>query len=186
MKKSQIIFLNGASSSGKTTLGRALQKILPQPFLYLSSDLLIDANILPEINSMEQRVEWKWENIRPIFFDGFHRSIPAMALAGNDLIVEHVLEFKTWYDDCRQLLEPFDVFYVGVFCPIPELELREKKRGDRRIGEGRSHLEDGVHTWGPYDFIIDTSLSNPEVSAQHVLNAFKSKREIGVFHIGYN
>ena len=33
-----IIMLNGASSSGKSTLARGLQTVLADPFLHLSSD----------------------------------------------------------------------------------------------------------------------------------------------------
>jgi chloramphenicol 3-O phosphotransferase len=37
-----IIYLNGPSSAGKTTLARALQERLPEPYLYLSIDTLIE------------------------------------------------------------------------------------------------------------------------------------------------
>ncbi len=59
----------------------------------------------------------------------------AFAVAGNDLIVEHVVEFQSWYDDCVRLLNDFDVFYVGIHCPIKELERREKMRGDLFVVE---------------------------------------------------
>ncbi|HEY3340539.1 MAG TPA: hypothetical protein VGK81_00920, partial [Anaerolineae bacterium] len=45
----QIIYLNGASSAGKTTLGRALQRALPAPFLLLGMDMLVDA-MPPQLN----------------------------------------------------------------------------------------------------------------------------------------
>lgn len=38
----KIIILNGASSSGKSTLARQLQDLLDQPFLHVSSDQLVD------------------------------------------------------------------------------------------------------------------------------------------------
>jgi len=44
--KGKIIFLNGTSSSGKTSLARALQRELEEPFLYYSSDTF--ATFLPE------------------------------------------------------------------------------------------------------------------------------------------
>jgi chloramphenicol 3-O phosphotransferase len=34
--------------------------------------------------------------MRSHFFDGFHRCIPAMAAAGNNLIVDHVIEHSAW------------------------------------------------------------------------------------------
>lgn len=39
----QVIVLNGGSSSGKTSLARCLQTVLPQPWLVLGVDQLIDA-----------------------------------------------------------------------------------------------------------------------------------------------
>ena len=154
MPATSIIFLNGPSSSGKTTLGHALQQILETPYFYFSSDQLVQANVLPRVDRGAKTGEWAWRTIRPHFFDGFHRCIAALATAGNPLIVEHVLEFQSWLDDCVQLLAPFDVFFVGVHCPLEELERRERQRGNREIGEGRSHQEEGVHSWGPYDFEV--------------------------------
>jgi chloramphenicol 3-O phosphotransferase len=41
------------------------------------------------------------------FFDGFHRCIPAIAEAGNNLIVEtHIIEFPQWRHSLAQLLQP--------------------------------------------------------------------------------
>jgi chloramphenicol 3-O phosphotransferase len=165
MQKSHIIFLNGASSSGKTTLGRTLQPMLDQPYFYFSSDQLVAANILPEVDRTLHTGQRAWRTIRPRFFAGFHRCIAALATAGNSLIVEHVLEVQSWLDDCVQLLAPFDVFFVGVHCSLEELERRERERGDRTLGEGRSHLVEGVHTWGVYDFEVDTSVASPQENA---------------------
>lgn len=177
----RILFLNGASSSGKSTLGRALQKIMDTPFLYFSSDQMVEAEVIPALPPNPPGPEWEWASIRPRFFDGFHRCIAALAEAGNDLIVEHVLERRDWFEDCVSLLSRFDVFFVGVHCPLPELERRERSRGNRQIGEGRSHLEDGVHAWSPYDFEIDTSSGEPEANAMRVKAAFRDRLGRGVF-----
>ncbi|MEO8183021.1 MAG: AAA family ATPase [Deltaproteobacteria bacterium] len=181
MSGTPVILLNGASSSGKTTLARALQRALEAPFFYFSSDQLVAAGVLPEVNRTVTTGPRAWSTIRPRFFDGFHRATAALAAAGNALIVEHVIEFRSWYDDLLELLADCDVFYVGVECPLPELERRERERGDRFIGEGRSHLDDGVHTWGPYDLRIDTSLSTPEDNARRIQQAFHERKPPGAF-----
>lgn len=50
------------------------------------------------------------------------------------------------------------MFLVGVHCAVDELERRERLRGDRRIGEGRGHVEvNGIHNLGPYDLEVDTT-----------------------------
>jgi len=104
----RVILLNGASSSGKSTLATGLQHALDEPFLYLSSDQLVDAGVLPERRDAEGPFRW-WEELRPRFFAGFHGCIPALADAGNDLIVEHVIEFPAWRAELAQLLAHLDV-----------------------------------------------------------------------------
>ena len=140
-----------------------------------------EANILPEVDRNAQEGERAWQVIRPRFFDGFHRCIAALAGAGNSLIVEHVIEFQSWLDDCVRLLAPFDVFFVGVHCPLVELERRERERGNRAIGEGRSHLLDGVHTWSAYDFEVDTSVHTPAENARLIQAALANKPNPSAF-----
>ena len=153
----RIILLNGASSSGKSTLARGLQENLDSPFLHLSSDQLVDAGVLPRRRDAEGPFAW-WDEVRPRFFAGFHRCLPAFAGAGNDLIVEHIIEFACWRRDLVELLAGLDVFLIGVHCDLDELDRRERDRGDRRIGEGRTHVEgDRIHEFGPYDYEIDTT-----------------------------
>jgi chloramphenicol 3-O phosphotransferase len=153
----RLIVLNGASSSGKSTLAHALQDALDSPFLLVSSDQLIAAGLLPRRREPQGPFAW-WEQMRPRFFEGFHRCLPALAAAGNDLIVEHVIEFATWRAELAELLDGFDVFLVGVHCDPDELDRREHMRGDRRPGEGRAHVEENrIHEFGPYDYETDTT-----------------------------
>jgi chloramphenicol 3-O-phosphotransferase len=42
MEKGKIIFLNGVSSSGKTTLAKSLQERLPDLFYWIAVDIFID------------------------------------------------------------------------------------------------------------------------------------------------
>jgi chloramphenicol 3-O phosphotransferase len=159
----KIIFLNGASSAGKSTLAHALQARLDEPFWHYSIDHLLSAQVLPQ-----QRMDaghFVWAEMRPAFFEGFHRSLPALAIAGNNLVVEHIVETREWMDRLLSLLSPFDVFFVGVHCTLPELERRELARGDRRIGEARADYE-VTHGFGEYDFELSTSHGADPSSAQ--------------------
>ena len=143
-----IILLNGASSSGKSTLARALQSLLPLPFWHYSIDHLLAASVLPRARI--DSGEFAWHDLRQQFFEGFHNSIPAFARAGNHLIVEHIVESREWMNRLLELLSEFDVFFVGLHCPLEELERRERERGDRRIGEARADAE-VTHRFGFYD-----------------------------------
>jgi chloramphenicol 3-O phosphotransferase len=172
-RSARIILLHGASSAGKSTLARQIQRALDEPFLQLSSDHV--ALGLPERRDPDGPFLW-WGHMRPRFFTGFHHSIVAYASAGNDHLIDHIIETAAWGVELRELLRPFDVFLVGVHCELGELERRERERGDRWIGEGRSHVvDDDVHGFGPYDLDIDTTGHDPAQLTAEVLRAWRAR-----------
>lgn len=161
---SGIIILNGTSSSGKTTIAKALRIHLPKTFCYYASDQLADAGFRQLDKDTDERQR---------FFDGFHRSIAAFAEAGNDLLIEHIIEEQSWAEDVRNLLKPFDTFRVGIHAPLEKLQRREKARGNRTIGEAEYHLN--THDFCDYDFKIDSS-GNTESAAQAIANAWAERQ----------
>jgi chloramphenicol 3-O phosphotransferase len=171
----RVIVLNGASSSGKSRLAKALQHALDEPFLHVSSDQFLAAGILPARRDDSGPFDW-WHQMRPRFFDGFHRCLPALAAVGNDLIVEHIIEFPAWRGELAALLADLDVFLVGVHCDLDELDRREQVRGDRRVGEGREHVTvDRIHTFGTYDFEVDTTTGVDGQLVEAVLAAWRRR-----------
>ena len=176
----KIILLNGASSSGKSTLAAALQASLDDAFWHYSIDHLLGAGILPR-----KRIdsgEFPWTRLRPAFFEGFHRSIRGLAESGNNLIVEHIVETQEWKDRLVDLLAPFDMFFVGVHCPLPELERREKQRGDRRGGEARQDYET-THAFCQYDYEVNT-MQEAAANVASVLAAWHKRIGPSAFHRG--
>ncbi len=160
MQRGRIILLNGTSSSGKTTLARALRAALAEPFCYYASDQLADGGF----RATRQKVRHAGlRDERARFFDGFHRSIVAFAEAGNDMLVEHIVEELHWAQKLKELFTPFDTFWVGVHAPLAEIERRERERGDRTIGEARYHLK--THDYCRYDIEVDTTQPNDSVVA---------------------
>ena len=173
----RIILVNGASSSGKSTLCRALQEKLEYPFWHFSIDHLRDAKVLPEkrINTGD----FSWSAMRPAFFEGFHRCLPALALSGNNLLVEHIVETREWMSRLLNYLEPFDVYFVGLHCAVAELERREHERGNRRRGEARRDFE-VVHTFGTYDLELD-SMQDLEDNVNTCVTAWYSRQHPSAF-----
>jgi chloramphenicol 3-O phosphotransferase len=162
----KIIFINGASSAGKSTLARGLQAVLEEPFWHYSIDHLRAADVLPM--DRIRAGEFEWSTLRPAFFEGFHRSLAAFAGGGNNLIVEHIVETEAWMNRLLGLLAPFDVFFIGLHCPLPELLRREARRNDKIRPEARADFET-VHNHCQYDLelastrpveeLVDLSLS---------------------------
>ena len=173
----KIILINGASSSGKTTLSRALQQALEEPFLHFSIDHLREAGVLPTERILAG--DFSWPSLRPAFFDGFHRCLPVLAEAGNNLIVEHIIETEAWMSCLVTFLATFDVFFVGLHCPLPELERREMDRGDRRIGEARQDFH-SVHDPAAYDLELE-SIESLDGNVLELVSAWKSRERPSAF-----
>ncbi|KKC34838.1 chloramphenicol phosphotransferase CPT family protein [Devosia psychrophila] len=151
MAPGKIIFLHGASSSGKSTLARGVQARIGEPFWHISIDHLRDSGVLP-MDRFKSK-EFDWRAARAPFFDGFHRSLAAYAGAGNNLVLEHILDKDGWLEELGRLFAPFDVFFVGVHCPLPLLIEREKARGDRPVGSAEQDYRT-IHLGKSYDFEV--------------------------------
>ena len=164
-KLGRIILLNGTSSSGKSTLAQALRPVLEPQFHFYASDQLADEGFRP----LDTEVRFAW---RETFFDGFHRSIPAFASAGLDLLVEHIVEEKHWAEQLQVLLAPFDVFWVGVHAPVAEIERRERMRGNRQLGEGLYHRK--THQFCTYNVEVDTTNPTSE-NVKVIINGWNSR-----------
>jgi len=149
-----IILVNGTSSAGKSTLCRALRNTLPLPFWHFSSDQLIIANMRPDERIAAK--DFSWHEMRPHFFDGFHRMIPAFAAAGNNLLVEHIVEEKEWATTLFASLENFDVFIVSVRSSKETMVKREKARQDVTEGEALYHMK--TYDYIEHDVEVDGSV----------------------------
>ncbi|MFD1344649.1 chloramphenicol phosphotransferase CPT family protein [Litorisediminicola beolgyonensis] len=160
---SRIVLLHGPSSSGKSTLARAVLEASDTPFLRLSIDTLRDGGALfPASRSL-------WAEHRPKVFDGLHHAIAAFADAGNDLIVEHIFDSPGWHGELAALLKAHRVVFVGLLTAPDVLAAREVARGDRQPG---SALADSahVHLGRRYDLELD-GVAPPQVNAAEVLAA---------------
>jgi len=173
----QIIFLHGASSSGKSTLARALQARIEKPFWHISIDHLRDSGVLP--TQRFRNGDFDWKEARPAFFDGFHASLAAYADAGNDLILEHILDTESWLEKLRSLLAGHDVLFVAVHCPLDLLIAREKARGDRPAGSARQDFET-IHIGKTYDLELD-STHDVEANVDRLLKTLRSGRRDSSF-----
>ncbi|MFG2512517.1 chloramphenicol phosphotransferase CPT family protein [Streptomyces sp. NPDC048584] len=163
-----MIFLNGTSSSGKSSIAKALLQILDEPSFHMPVDAFhamrshrdVSAEELPEV----LRRTWL----------GYHRAVAGMAAAGNDIVVDHVLSEEWRLLDCLGLFRPADVVLVGVRCSLDELQRREQARGDRPAGLAARQFQ-RVHTHGLYDVECDTTTTGAMDCARQI-RAFLPQR----------
>ena len=168
----KIIIINGPSSSGKTTLAFAVQKQFDIPFLRFSFDLFLDNKSLP----MEgiRSGAFSWETLKPSVIRGVQQCVPALAMTGNNVIVDHIIESKSLLHHLIQSVSAFDVFFVGLHCSLQELERREMERGNRRSGDARADLET-VHSITSYDLELNSE-DTPENNAKLLIEAWKQRK----------
>jgi chloramphenicol 3-O phosphotransferase len=162
MTKPPILFLNGTSSAGKTTTARAFQRLWHDPALYASIDSFIFMLADHVLKNDEARKKALWPLI-----SAFNRSLPHIAGTGFPVVIDYVMESRVWLDECVLQLKDYDVYFVGVQCPLDELERRELARGDRQVGFARWQY-DKVHRYGAYDLEIDTHAHTPEACAEQL------------------
>lgn len=173
----KIILLNGASSSGKSSLARAVQARIEEPFWHISIDHLRDSGVLP--TARIRSGEFQWAAMRDAFFEGFEQSLTAYVRCGNNLIVEHIMESCAWLLRLVRLLADEDVFFVGLHCDLAELERREIARGDRNVGDARRDYHQ-IHSYCLYDTELD-SASPPETNADRLVAAWRSRTAPSAF-----
>jgi chloramphenicol 3-O phosphotransferase len=160
------IILNGTSSSGKTTLASALQKtFMPQPFMHVSIDKFLHMLPLEFLSSDDEGALGKamGSAVR-----GYHECIAVLSKAGNNLIVDHVLENQKVFDHCKSVLEHVPLYFVGVHCSALELQRRERARGDRKPGLAIEQLA-AIHVGKIYDVEVDTSIMSSEGCAEKIV-----------------
>ena len=173
----KVIFLHGASSSGKSTIARTLQARIDEPFWHISIDHLREANVLP--SARIRSGEFNWSAMRASFFNGFHRSLAAYTETGNNLILEHILDTEGWHGDLIRLFSPFDVFFVGVHCSLETLNRREAERGDRPPGSAAKDFRT-IHIGKRYDLELDSEQS-PDTNAATLIKSWKHRTSPSAF-----
>jgi chloramphenicol 3-O phosphotransferase len=158
----QVIVLNGGSSSGKSSIARALQEVLPEVWLTFGVDVLAEALpgrgedprtglVLEPDGSITVRAEYR--AIESIWYAG----LVTMARRGAPLILDEVL--LAGGEGQRRLraeLDGLTVLWAGVHCDPLVAAAREAQRPDRVPGMAASQAL-MVHEGVAYDVEVDST-----------------------------
>jgi chloramphenicol 3-O phosphotransferase len=176
MAPGTIIYLNGTSSSGKTSITHALSQQLNQPYLHCPIDLFeqmilhqqIHRSVVPDLQTLQA---------------GFNATIAALANQGNNIIVDDVICEPLSYPGTQsplttrelllqriKALHMFDLLFVKVYCPLQIVEQREQARGNRTLGLASFQFH-RVHQDSLYDVEVDTNQHTPDACAAQILMA---------------
>ena len=185
--RGRIIVINGTSSSGKTTLVRAVQASLSDLWLEMGIDRF--AYALPGRVNGQPTWPLLFLYVRPEgrsdgpftiettalgnrFISGLHATVTALAESGLNVIVDHVVLEPGWVEEMSRLWAGFEVLRVGVRCPLDVVLERERGRKDRTIGQAEAQFG-VVHRWMSYDIEVDTSVLTPAEATSRILAAFE-------------
>jgi chloramphenicol 3-O phosphotransferase len=158
----QVIVLNGGSSSGKSTIARALQEVLPGQWLTFGVDVLIEALpgrgedprsglVLEPDGTVTVRAAFR--AVEDIWYSG----LAVMARRGALLILdEALLSGGAGQRRLRALLDGLDVLWAGVHCDSLVAAAREAARPDRVPGMAVKQAA-AVHAGVVYDVEVDTT-----------------------------
>lgn len=172
-----LIVLNGASSSGKTTIAQALRPFLGEQCIVTGLDHVLD-RVQPFGREDEPfliklarpfRVMWfQMTDGRLKLFKRLHREVVTHYQAGSSVIVDTALMDRRALLDAAECFAPIDGYFIGVKPPLEVSEQWEAAREDRRVGHARAHY-DLIHAHGIYDLVLDSSRRTPQECAQAIL-----------------
>jgi chloramphenicol 3-O phosphotransferase len=172
----QVIVLNGGSSSGKSTLARSLQAVLPDPWLTFGVDDFV-ASLPASLRASDDGIAFGSDggvSVGPAFSAldaAWVTGIAAMAAAGAHVVVDEVfLGGPHSQNRWRKALGDLPVLWVGVRCDPATATAREAARGDRTIGMAALQAE-LVHQGVAYDLEVDTARSSPAECARIIAAA---------------
>ncbi len=180
MPPGTIIFLNGTSSAGKTTLAHALQEQFDEPYIHVALDQFRDGlpdkfrglnapsgspgdrglNVVPITDVDKPYTQIRFGRDGKNLLRGMRRAMAAMVTSGNNIIIDDIILETEFLDDYLVVFEPFDVIFVGVRCPADVINQRERERPGRFPGTAVGHF-DICHDHDVYDVEVDTSRMRP-------------------------
>jgi chloramphenicol 3-O phosphotransferase len=176
----QIIVLNGVSSSGKTTLARSLQAMLTEPWLLLGIDDLIRAmpnegleegSLLHIGETGQVHVGPGWQDLEASWYGG----VASIVANGTGVIVDEVfLGGGQSQERLRAAFNGLTVLWVGVYCDRDVARAREYVRPDRVSGMAEFQAAI-VHEGVAYDRTVDTSSTSPESCATEILTRMSTR-----------
>ena len=194
MRTGNVIFLNGSSSAGKTTLAIMLQQLLDEPYQHIALDQFRDGmpgryrglnspggspgsaglNIVPQEKDGELLTHIRFGDHGEQVLRGMRRAVAAFAQAGNNVIVDDLLFLPRYLDDYAIALAKVPAWLIGVRCSLDIVNERESQRSGRFPGTATSHFHEVHAHEAVYDLEVDTSESTPKYCAERIIERLQT------------
>jgi chloramphenicol 3-O phosphotransferase len=181
----QIVILNGAPRSGKSSIAAVIQESFDGVWINLGVDIYMQATPKRFLPGIGLRPGGERPDLEPMIVSSYAALYDAIA-AHSRLGLNVVADFghHDFYSkplgilfDCAKRLAGLPVLFVGVFCPLPVIM---ERRGILQPGRDTVYetgtagdpvpltvrrFQEAVHRPGIYDLTVDTSVLSPEACA---------------------
>jgi chloramphenicol 3-O phosphotransferase len=188
----KIIYLNGASSSGKTSLSKALQEVLPDNYLHIGIDTLI--SMMPQKTnnfcSLSEKEGFYYKEVllpnneigkRVVagaygnqVNTAFHQVVDSLLATGHNLIIDDVADGACEVSIWEQELQAHYLTKIAVKCSLPELVTREKSRVERMQGSAMEQYY-RVHENVIYDLTVHTDKHSTIECVEQIIDYITKK-----------
>ena len=170
MEKGRIIFLNGVTSSGKTSIVEALQRREDIFFYVVANDLF------QEMVGEDYLRKDYWKYLSDVIIMMYHTA-KLFSDMGKNVLIDGILvereEIKSHYHQLLEILKDNPLDIVEVYCPLDICRQRNIIRGDRY--EAQSQEQHNLMAENiKYSAKVDTSIYIPDECAETIV------RELGL------
>ena len=169
MEKGTILYLNGVTSAGKTSIVEALRGA-GADFYYLSDDIFEDHIIDVEYGSPAY-----WETMADAVFL-MYRTAKLFSQHGKTVVIDSMLlehpAFKPHYSKMLAILEGCPLHVVQVACDLEICRKRNLLRPDRYELQSQEQAELMAQNV-QYALQLDTGVLTPDECAQRILPLLK-------------
>jgi len=176
-----IVLINGASSSGKTSLARALQAIWNpadrRPLLYWSLDRVISQlpfSYTAGGKDADNGFVVEGDTILPkhhgyALNEQSAKYVGGLATDGYDVVVDYIVFDPDFLKPLEQHWQTIATCFVGLFCEATELDRRNRQRPDRLNGMSVEQQQNIHFCRNRYDLELDSTTSPPTQLATALL-----------------
>jgi len=190
----QIVILNGAPRSGKSSVAAAIQDTFEGVWMNLGVDVHVrhvtPLKVRPGIGLRPGGDRPELAAMVPVLYAALYESVAAHSRLGLNVVVD-VGHHQTdqWsrgiLADSARRLAGLPVLFVGVHCPVAEIMRRRNAGQSDRAGEYLTGDEEAppepilrwqreVHIPGIYDLEIDTGRLSPPQCAKAIWSRLRS------------
>lgn len=166
MRKGRIIFLNGVTSSGKTSIVEALQEREDAFFYVVANDLF------QEMIGEKYLRDNYWKYLGEVIILMYHTA-KLFSDLGKNVIIDGILveqqELQPHYEQMKNILKDNPLEVVEVYCPLEICRKRNLERGNRYELQSQEQYEIMAEDI-EYSCRVETHIQTSEECAEIIMH----------------